>query len=114
MARQTLEYAYDQGMTKGEYAFIMLQLDQEQYIRNRKNPNQLFVLLNLPPNRTCHYYEALESGILLEINSTVVKETYEAFEKEVNATFNRFRPGLYESLPELFKIQVTWFSAKPL
>lgn len=107
VARQTLEYAYDQDMTKGEYAFIMLQLDQQQYIRHRKNPNQLFVLLNLPRARTCDYYKALESIILLEINSTVVKETYEAFVKEVNETFNRFRPGLYESLPLLWKTKVT-------
>lgn len=104
MARQTLEYAFEKGMTNGDYAFIMLQLDQEQYIRNRKNPGQIFVLLNLPQMRTCDYYQAMESVILVEINSTVVQETYDAFEKEVKQKFNRFSPGLFEKLDSQFPL----------
>ena len=93
MARQTLVYAFDEGMTDGDYAFIMLQLDQEQYIRNIKKPGQIFVLLNLPIERWCDYNQAMESVILVEINSTVVQETYEAFEEEVKEKFDRFLPG---------------------
>lgn len=94
MARQTLLYAFDKGMTDGDYAFVMLQLDQEQYIRNIKRPGQIFVLLNLPRERWCDYNQALESVILVEINSTVVQEVYEAFEEEVKQKFDRFSPGL--------------------
>ena len=104
VARQTLEYAFDKGMANGDYAFIMLQLDQQQYIRNRKNPGQIYLLLNLPPMRTCDYYQAMESVILVEINSTVVQETYDAFEKEVKQKFNRFSPGLYETLDSQYPL----------
>lgn len=98
MARQTLVYAFDKDMTNGDYAFIMLQLDQEQYIRNIKTPGQIYVLLNLPIERWCDYNEAMESVILVEINSTVVQETYEAFEEEVKKKFDRFSPGLYKQV----------------
>ena len=70
-------------MTHGDYAFVMLQLEQERFIRNIKNPGQIFVVLNLPEKRQCDYNQALESVILVEINSTVVQEAYEAFEEEV-------------------------------
>ncbi|KAL9957058.1 hypothetical protein ACROYT_G038645 [Oculina patagonica] len=118
VARQTLEYAFDKGMTDGDYAFVMLQLNQEQYIRRRKNPGQIFVLLNLDEMRTCDYYQAIESVILVEINSTVVQETYDAFEEEVKQKFNRFRPGLYEEVDSHDKfplanrsLQVPYFAA---
>ena len=94
MARQTLIYAFDEDMTKGDYAFVMLQLEQEQFIRNIKRPGQIFVLLNLPTERQCDYNQALESVILVEINSTVDQKAYEAFEKEVEQNFHRFSPGL--------------------
>lgn len=93
MARQTLLYAFDEGMTHGDYAFLMLQLNQQQYVRNIKNPGQIFVLLNLPPERWCDYNQAMESVILVEIKSTVVQETYEAFEEKVKKQFDRFSPS---------------------
>ena len=98
VARQTLIYAFDEGMTDGDYAFVMLQLDQEQYIRNIKKPGQIFVLLNLPNDRWCDYNKALESVILVEINSTVVQKTYEAFEGEVKEKFDRFTPDLSDDI----------------
>ena len=85
-------------MTDGDYAFIMLQLDQEQFTRNLKRPAQIYVLLNLPEDRWCDYNQALESVILVEINSTVVQKAYEAFEEEVKQKFDRFSPGLSKEL----------------
>ena len=90
MARQTLIYAFDKGMTGGDYAFVMLQLEQQQFIRNLKSPGQIFVLKNLPNERQCDYNQALESVLLVEINSTVVQTAYEAFEEEVKQKFDRF------------------------
>ena len=92
MARQTLLYAFDEGMTRGDNAFLMLQLNQQQYVRNILNPGQIFVLLNLPSDRLCDYNQAMESVILVEIKSTVVQKTYEAFEKKVKKQFDRFSP----------------------
>ena len=94
VARQTLIYAFDKGMTNGDYAFVMLQLDQEQFIRNKKSPGQIFVLLHLPKERQCDYNQALESVILVEINSTVVQAVYKAFEDEVKEKFDRFSPNI--------------------
>ena len=90
MARQTLIYAFDKGMTDGDYAFVMLQLEQQQFIRNIKRPGQIFVLKNLPQERQCDYNQALESVLLVEINSTVVQTAYQAFEEEVKQKFDRF------------------------
>ena len=111
VARQTLIYAFDKGMTDGDYAFVMLQLEQEQFIRNIKRPAQIFVLLNLPAERQCDYNQALESVILVEINSTVDQKAYEAFEEEVEQNFPRFSPGLSKERQVsalLYKAVASW------
>ena len=108
MARQTLIYASDKDMTHGDYAFVMLQLEQERFIRNIKNPGQIFVVLNLPEKRQCDYNQALESVILVEINSTVVQEAYEAFEEEVKQKFDRFPDNVTQVSALLDKAVASW------
>lgn len=100
MARQTLEYAYNQGMTQGDYAFVMLQLDLERFKRNMDKPGQIYVLMDLDKDKTCDYYQALESVVLVEVQSKLPdeKKSYEAFEKKVKEKYDSFKTNLTASL----------------
>ena len=100
MARQTLEYAYNQGMTQGDYAFVMLQLDLERFKRNMDKPGQIHLLLDLDPDKTCDYYQALESVVLVEVQSKLPdeKKSYEAFEKKVKEKYDSFKTNLTASI----------------
>lgn len=100
MARQTLEYAYNQGMTQGDYAFVMLQLDLERFKRNMDKPVQIYVLMDLDKDKTCDYYQALESVVLVEVQSKLPdeKKSYEAFEKKVKEKYDSFKTNLTASI----------------
>ena len=88
VGRRTLLTAFDEDMTDGEYAFIMLQLDQQQFINNQLRKAQYYVTSDVPFDRTCDYYQAMESVIVLEIEPTEAKnETHEAFDKQVRKKF---------------------------
>ena len=102
VARQTLVYAHDQDMTQGDYAFVMLQLELQQFILNVQRPGQIYLITNLPEEKTCGYYEALESVVLVEIQSEVPDkyESYKAFEKQVKGKFDRFKANLTASLTQ--------------
>ena len=100
VARQTLEYAYNQGMTQGDYAFVMLQLDLERFKRNMDKPGQIYVLMDLDKDKTCDYYQALESVVLVEVQSKLPdeKKSYEAFEKKVKEKYDSFKTNLTASI----------------
>lgn len=102
MARQTLEYAYNQGMTQGDYAFVMLQLDLERFKRNMDKPGQIYLLMDLDKDKTCDYYQALESVVLVEVQSKLPdeKKSYEAFEKKVKEKYDSFKTNLTVSINE--------------
>ena len=88
VSRRTLLYAHDQGMTSGDYAFIMLQLNQEQFMRNQRIPQQYYLLGSIPDDRVCDYYEALEPVIVVEIKPTDTKNmTFRDFGEQVKTKF---------------------------
>ena len=86
---QVLSFAYNDGMTDGEYAFILVQLDHEQFKRNLENEGQ-YNLVQFG-NRTinsCEYFRAFESVIVVEIQTTEEKnETFEDFQEQVKEKF---------------------------
>ena len=90
LARETLLYAHDEEMTEGDYAFIMLQMDQEQYVTNKKNPAQLYLsIFSRPPDRQCDYYQALESVIVVELmSSTSAVDAAEAWLNQISMLSN--------------------------
>lgn len=88
MSRETLLYAYDEGMTNGDHVFIMLQLEQNQFIINQRNP-ALYHLLPGVIHRLCDYFQALEAVIVVEIKLTdSANNTFADFEKKVTEKFN--------------------------
>ncbi|PFX31873.1 atrial natriuretic peptide receptor 1-like [Stylophora pistillata] len=113
VARQTLEYAHNQNMTQGDYAFVMLQLDLNQFKRNMDSPGQIYLILDLDKNKTCDYYEALESVVLVEVESELPDEqkSYKAFEKQVKEKYDSFKTNLTASLTEEEKTNPLSFHA---
>ena len=111
VSRLTLLHAFDEGMTFGDYAFIMVQLDQETFIRNQGIREQYYLLPDVPPNRTCDYHQALESVIVVEIKPTDAQnQSFKYFGERVTTKFNNSvfpRPRLPVSL---FLISAVFFN----
>ena len=107
--RVTLLYAYDEGITLGDYAFIMVQLDQQRFIQNQGIPEQYYLLPDV--TRFCDYYQALESVIVVEIKPTDAQnQSFKYFEERVKTKLfdNSSFPPV--SLPvSLFLISAVFF-----
>lgn len=89
VSRLTLLSAFDEGITFGDYAFIMVQLDQETFIRNQGIRQQYYLLPGVPNERLCDYYQALESVIIVEIKPTDAKnQSFRYFGERVETKFN--------------------------
>ena len=88
MSREILLHAYDEGMTNGDYVFIMLQLEQKQFIINQRNPAQYHLYPGVE-DRLCDHFQALEAVIVVEIKPTdSSNNTFADFEKQVSERFN--------------------------
>lgn len=107
VARQTLVFAYDEGMANGEHAFIMLQLEQETFYGNVRHPHRMWLQEGVDVDRTCDYFQAMESVIVAEIQTSNVKnikETFEDFQQEVK---EQYRNPVFQNLAI-----VSWFAIK--
>ena len=88
MGHEILLHAYDEGMTNGDYVFIMLQLEQKQFIVNQRIPAQ-YHLFPVAKDRRCDYFQALEAVIVVEIKPMdSTNNTFVDFEKQVSERFN--------------------------
>ena len=88
VSRETLLSAYNLNMTTGDYAFIMLQLEQKQSIINQKNPEQYHLFPNVM-HKLCDYFQALEAVIVVEIKlADSANNTFADFAKQVTEKFN--------------------------
>ena len=88
MSRETLLYAYDEGMTTGDHVFIMLQLEQNQFIINQRIPEQYHLFPGVE-RRLCNYFQALEAVIVVEIKlADSANNTFADFAKQVTEKFN--------------------------
>ena len=88
MSRETLLYAYEEGMTTGDYVFIMLQLDQNQFIINQRIPEQYHLFPGVM-HRLCNYFQALEAVIVVEIKlADSANNTFADFAKQLTEKFN--------------------------
>ena len=88
MSRETLLYAYDEGMTTGDHVFIMLQLEQNQFIIKQRNPVQYHLIPGVE-HRLCNYFQALEAVIVVEIKlADSANNTFTDFEKQLTEKFN--------------------------
>ena len=88
MSREILLYAYNEGMTNGDHVFIMLQLEQKQFIINQRIPAQYHLFPGVR-DRLCDYFQALEAVIVVEIKPTdSANNTFVDFAKQVSERFN--------------------------
>ena len=88
MSRETLLYAHNENMTTGDYVFIMLQLEQKQFIINQRTPEQ-YHLLPVGGDKLCNYFQALEAVIVVEIKlADSANNTFTDFQKQVTEKFN--------------------------
>lgn len=91
---QVLSFAYDQGLTDGDYAFIIVQLDQEQFVRNLGNSDLYYVVqrgVEDKPIDQCEYFRAFESVIIVEIETIQVgSDANKEFEKQVLEKFDEY------------------------
>ena len=88
VSHEILLHAYDEGMTNGDYVFIMLQLEQKQFIVNQRIPAQ-YHLFPVVEDRRCDYFQALEAVIVVEIKPMdSANNTFADFEKQVSERFN--------------------------
>ena len=89
---QVLSFAYDQGLTDGDYAFIIVQLDQEQFIFNLGNNNRYHMVQRGIEDKKieqCEYFRAFESVIIVEIQTIQVgSDTFKEFQKQVVEKFD--------------------------
>lgn len=88
VSHEILLHAYDEGMTNGDYVFIMLQLEQKQFIVNQRIPAQ-YHLFPVDDDRRCDYFQALEAVIVVEIKPMdSANNTFADFEKQLSEKFN--------------------------
>lgn len=89
---QVLSFAYDQGLTDGDYAFIIVQLDQEQFVFNLGNNNLYHMVQRGIEDKKieqCEYFRAFESVIIVEIQTIQVgRDTFKEFQKQVVEKFD--------------------------
>lgn len=89
---QVLSFAYDQGLTDGDYAFIIVQLDQEQFVFNLVNNNLYHMVqpgIEDKKIEQCEYFRAFESVIIVEIQTIQVgSDTFKEFQKQVVEKFD--------------------------
>lgn len=108
VSREILLHAYDEGMTNGDYVFIMLQLEQEQFIINQRIPAQYHLFPGVE-DRLCDHFQALEAVIVVEIKPTdSANNTFADFEKQVSERFND--PIFPEKVRELEIFMTNWLS----
>ncbi|XP_078348931.1 atrial natriuretic peptide receptor 1-like isoform X2 [Oculina patagonica] len=83
IAREGMLHAYDEGMTKGDYAFIMFELDQTQVALYTRQPFKwFFSSYRTTLNRYHHVKEAFEAALVLAIKSPS-SESYPKFTAEL-------------------------------
>ena len=83
MAREGMLHAYDEGMTDGDYAFIMFVLDQsEMSIYTKQSFKWFFSSYTTSLNRYHHVEKAFEAAFVLAIKSPS-SESYPNFTAEL-------------------------------
>lgn len=83
IAREGMLHAYDEGMTKGDYAFIMFELDQTQVSLYTRQPFKwFFSSYRTTLNRYHHVKKAFEAALVLAIKSPSSK-SYPSFTAEL-------------------------------
>ena len=85
----------------------MLQLEQETFYGNVRHPHRMWLQEGVDVDRTCDYFQAMESVIVAEIQTSNVKnikETFEDFQQEVK---EQYRNPVFQNLAI-----VSWFAIK--
>ena len=83
-ARETLIPAREVGLTNGDYAFIMFELDHDEVLLNKEFPSYRFTL----PTNNDHYFrcklqQAFESVLLIALNVNENKGAFKKFQRDV-------------------------------
>ena len=91
-ARHTLIPAREVGLTNGDYALIMFELDHDGVFRHKEYPSSWFTMPTDPrdPYFRCKFQQAFESVLMIAVN---VKENKEG-------EFKKFQRAVVERSPE--------------
>lgn len=91
-ARDTLIPAREVGLTDGDYAFIMFELNHDEVFRHKEYPSYWFTMPTDPndPYFRCKFQQAFESVLLIALN---VKENKEG-------EFKKFQRAVVTRSPE--------------